>query len=610
MACRIEDYALIGDCEAAALVGRDGSMDWLCWPRFDSDACFAALLGTPDNGRWIIAPSDESARVTRRYRGDTLILETRFETADGAVTLIDFMPLRDNQSNVVRLVRGERGAVAMRTDLVIRFGYGSVVPWVTRMDDGGLRAVAGPDMLVVHTPVALRGEGLKTVGEFIIAAGQTVPFVIAYAPSHLPPPPPPAPAAALKVTEEFWKDWAGRCEACQLWPEAIVRSLLTMKALTYAPTGGIIAAPTTSLPEQIGGPRNWDYRFCWLRDATLTLLAGMNAGYYEEADAWREWLLRAAAGTPHQMQIMYGLAGERRLTEYEVPWLPGYENSRPVRIGNAAHSQLQLDVYGEVMDALHVARCGALAANISGWDLQRELLKHLENIWREPDDGIWEMRGPRRHFTHSKVMAWVAFDRAIKSVERFGLKGPVHHWRRLRAEIHADVCQHGFNRERGSFVQCYGCADLDASLLLLPAMGFLPPQDPRVRGTVAAIERELMVDGFVRRYDTQHIDDGLPPGEGVFLACSFWLVDVYVMLGRLDDARALFERLLALRNDLGLLSEQYDPASKRLLGNFPQAFSHVGLVNSAFNLSRARRPVDQRAESEPASPSAPAEQVS
>src|SRR5262245_12800893 len=423
MALRIEDYALIGDCEAAALVGRNGSIDWLCWPRFDSDACFAALLGTRDNGRWIISPRDESARVTRRYRDNTLILETRFETADGAATLIDFMPLRDSQSNVIRLVVGERGKLAMRTELVIRFGCGAIVPWVTRMEDGGLRAIAGPDMLVVHTPVALRGEDLRTVGEFMVSAGETLPFVLAYAPSHLPPPKPPVPAAALKVTEEFWTEWAGRCQAGELWPEAIVRSLLTMKALTYAPTGGIIAAPTTSLPEQFGGPRNWDYRYCWLRDATLTLLAGMNAGYYEEAHAWREWLLRAVAGSPHQMQIMYGLAGERRLTEYEVPWLCGYENSRPVRIGNAAHGQLQLDVYGEVMDALHVARCGALAASGSGWDLQRELLNHLERIWREPDEGIWEVRGPRCHFTHSKVMAWVAFDLAIKSVARFRLDG-------------------------------------------------------------------------------------------------------------------------------------------------------------------------------------------
>jgi GH15 family glucan-1,4-alpha-glucosidase len=603
MVGRIEDYALIGDCETAALVGRNGSIDWLCWPRFDSDACFAALLGTPANGRWIIAPRDEGARVTRRYRPNTLILETRFETADGAATLIDFMPLRDRQSDVIRVVVGERGAVAMRVELVIRFGFGAIVPWVTRLDDGGLRAIAGPDMLVLHTPVALRGEGLKTVGEFVITAGHRLPFILAYAPSHLEPPVPPNPAAALAATEKFWGEWASRCHAGDFWPEAITRSLLTLKALTYAPTGGIIAAPTTSLPEQFGGPRNWDYRYCWLRDATLTLLALMNAGYYEEAHAWREWLLRAVAGSPDQMQIMYGIAGERRLTEWELPWLAGYENSRPVRVGNAAHGQLQLDVYGEVMDALHVARRGALAGSASGWALQRELVNHLERIWRQPDEGIWEVRGPRCHFTHSKVMAWVAFDRAIKGVEQFGLRGPVDHWRKLRGEIHADVCTHGFNRELNSFVQCYGGKELDASLLLLPSMGFLPPDDPKVRGTIAAIERGLMADGLLRRYDTYRSDDGLPPGEGAFLACSFWLVDAYVMLGRLDDARHMFERLMSLRNDVGLMSEQYDPASARLAGNFPQAFSHVALVNSAFNLSRARKPAEQRAES------APAEQV-
>jgi GH15 family glucan-1,4-alpha-glucosidase len=603
MAGRIEDYALIGDCETAALVGRDGSIDWLCWPRFDSDACFAALLGTPANGRWIIAPRDESARVTRRYRPNTLILETRFETADGAVTLIDFMPLRDRQSDVIRVVVAERGAVAMRVELVIRFGFGAIVPWVTRLDDGGLRAIAGPDMLVLHTPVDLRGEGLKTVGEFVITAGHRLPFILSYAPSHLEPPVPPNPAAALAATEKFWGEWGSRCHAGDFWPEAITRSLLTLKALTYAPTGGIIAAPTTSLPEQFGGPRNWDYRYCWLRDATLTLLALMNAGYYEEAHAWREWLLRAVAGSPDQMQIMYGIAGERRLTEWELPWLAGYENSRPVRVGNAAHGQLQLDVYGEVMDALHVARRGALAGSASGWALQRELVNHLEKIWRQPDEGIWEVRGPRCHFTHSKVMAWVAFDRAIKGVEQFGLRGPVDHWRKLRAEIKADVCAHGFNRELNSFVQCYGGKELDASLLLLPCMGFLPPDDPKVHGTIAAIERNLMADGLLRRYDTYRSDDGLPPGEGAFLACSFWLVDAYVMLGRLDDARHLFERLMSLRNDVGLMSEQYDPASARLAGNFPQAFSHVALVNSAFNLSRARKPAEQRAES------APAEQV-
>ena len=608
MALLIEDYAVIGDCETAALVGRNGSIDWLCWPRFDSDACFAALLGTPDSGRWIIAPRTSDVRITRRYRPNTMILETRFETAEGAVTLIDFMPLRDNCSNLIRMVVGESGSVRMRVELIIRFGYGAIVPWVTRLEDGGLRAIAGPDMLVLHTPVALRGEELKTVGEFLIGAGDTVPFSLVHGPSHLPPVTPSVPQTALAATERYWTEWSDRCRAGDLWPDAVKRSLLTLKALTYAPTGGIIAAPTTSLPEQFGGPRNWDYRFCWLRDATLTLLALMNGGYYDEAHAWRDWLVRALAGSPDQLQIMYGIAGERRLTEWEVRWLPGYEDSRPVRVGNAAHGQLQLDVYGEIMDALHVARRGALAGSVSGWELQRALLDHLEKIWREPDEGIWEVRGPRCHFTHSKVMAWVAFDRAIKSVEQFGLRGPLDHWRKLRADIHADVCAHGFNRDIGSFVQCYGRRELDASLLLLPTMGFLPPSDARIRGTVEAIERTLVVDGFVRRYDTEETEDGLPPGEGVFLACSFWLVDAYVMLERLDDARKLFERLLALRNDVGLLAEEYDPAAGRMAGNFPQAFSHVALVNSAFNLSRVQKPAQQR--SAQATTTSAAEQIS
>jgi GH15 family glucan-1,4-alpha-glucosidase len=596
MPCRIEDYALIGDCEAAALVGSDGSIDWLCWPRFDSDACFAGLLGTPDNGRWRIAPRTEGARVTRRYRPGTLILETRFETADGAATVIDFMPLRDAYSNIIRLVVGERGTVAMCLELVIRFGYGAIVPWVTRLPDGGLRAVAGPDMLILHTPAGLHGEGLKTVGEFTVTAGETVPFVLTHALSHLPPPEPPEPAAALASTEAFWTEWSARCQAGSLWPDAIVRSLVTLKALTYAPTGGIIAAPTTSLPEHIGGPRNWDYRFCWLRDATLTLLALMNGGYYEEAHAWRDWLLRAAAGSPSQLQIMYGIAGERRLTEWEVPWLAGYEDSRPVRIGNAAHGQLQLDVYGEVMDALYLAKRGGLAPDDSGWELQKALLGHLESVWSEPDQGIWEVRGPPCHFTHSKVMAWAAFDRAIKSAEQFGLTGPLARWRMLRDAIHADICARGFNAELGSFVQCYGGTALDASLLLLPCVGFVPPSDPRIAGTVAAIERTLIVDGLVQRYSTTETDDGLPPGEGAFLACSFWLVDAYVMLGRLDDAMRLFERLATLCNDVGLLAEEYDPVAQRMVGNFPQAFSHIALVNSAFNLTRAAKPVEQRAE--------------
>lgn len=596
MPLRIEDYALISDCETAALVGRNGSIDWLCWPRFDSAACFAALLGGPEHGRWLIAPKDPAPRVTRRYRPGTLILETRFETAEGAVLLIDFMPPRGKLSDVVRLVVGERGRVAMRAELVLRFDYGAAVPWVTRQEDGALRAVAGPDMTVLRTSAPLHGEDLKTVGEFAVAAGETVAFALTYAPSHLPPPAAIDPVTALKETEAFWCRWSGRCGAAGEWSDAVQRSLITLKALTYRPTGGIVAAATTSLPEQLGGPRNWDYRFCWVRDATLTLLALMNAGYYDEAAAWRDWLLRAVAGSPAQMQIMYGLAGERRLTEWEVPWLPGYEGSMPVRIGNAAHGQLQLDVYGEMMDALHQARRGRIPASKAAWALQRALLDHLEAVWREPDEGIWEVRGGRRHFTYSKVMAWVAFDRAVKAADGFGLDGPVERWRRLRAEIHEDVCRRGFDAELGSFVQAYGARQLDASLLLLPAVGFLPPADPRVRGTVAAVERRLLVDGFVLRYDTAEVADGLPPGEGAFLACSFWLADAYVLLGRIDDARRLFERLLSLRNDVGLLAEEYDPRAGRLVGNFPQAFSHIALVNTAHNLTCLAKPAEQRSD--------------
>ncbi len=592
---RIEDYALIGDCETAALVSRTGSIDWLCWPRFDSDACFAALLGTPGHGRWLIGPCDPSPRITRRYRKDTLILETRFETADGAATLIDFMPLRGLNSNIVRIVVGERGQVAMRTEVILRFGYGAIVPWVTRLDDDGIRAVAGPDMVMLRSPVKLRGENMTTVGEFTISAGQKAHFILTYGPSHLPPPTPLDPASALAATEKFWSDWSGKCQTAKSCPDAVVRSLITLKALTYAPTGGIVASPTTSLPEQLGGKRNWDYRFCWLRDATLTLLALMNAGYYEEAHDWREWLLRAVAGSPDQIQIMYGIAGERRLTEWEVPWLPGYGNSAPVRIGNQAHNQLQLDVYGEIMDALHQARLGGLAATESGWAIQIALLQHLENVWNEPDESIWEIRGARRHFTYSKVMAWVAFDRAIKSAEKFKLDGPVDHWKELRTLIHDEVCLKGFDRELRSFVQAYDGKELDASLLLLPAVGFLPPEDPRVRGTVEAVERHLMVDGFVMRYDTGSAIDGLPPGEGAFLACSFWMVDAYILLGRHEEARKLFDRLVGMCNDVGLLSEEYDPRLGRLVGNFPQAFSHVALVNSAFNLNNAAKPAQQRA---------------
>jgi GH15 family glucan-1,4-alpha-glucosidase len=596
MPSRIEDYALIGDCGTAALVSREGSIDWLCWPRFDSDACFAALLGTRDHGRWLVGPRDRSARITRQYRKDTLILETRFETADAAATLIDFMPLRGRNSHIVRIVAGERGTLPMHTELILRFGYGATIPWVTRLEDGSIRAVAGPDMVIVRTPVELRGHNMTTLGQFDIHAGEKIPFVMTYGPSHLPPPRAVDADAALAATEKFWTSWSGRSRLAKSCPDDVTRSLITLKALTYEPTGGIVAAPTTSLPECLGGQRNWDYRFCWLRDATLTLLSLMNAGYYEEAHAWREWLLRAVAGSPAQVQIMYGIGGERRLTEWEIGWLPGYENSRPVRVGNQAHNQLQLDVYGEVMDALHQARLGGLGASQSGWASQRALLESLEKVWTEPDESIWEIRGPRQHFTYSKVMAWVAFDRAIKSAEKFDLGGPVEHWRGLRTAIHEQVCQRGFNAELGSFVQIYDGNQLDASLLLLPAVGFLPPQDSRIRGTVEAIERDLVVDGFVQRYHTATAIDGLPPGEGAFLACSFWLVDAYVLLGRHDDARKLFDRLAALCNDVGLLSEEYDPHIGRLVGNFPQAFSHVALVNSAFNLNNVDKPAEQRAQ--------------
>jgi GH15 family glucan-1,4-alpha-glucosidase len=596
MPSRIEDYAMIGDLGTAALVARDGSVDWLCWPRFDSEACFAALLGHPEHGRWQIAPSHGQPQVTRAYRRNTLILETRFDTPEGAATLIDFMPIRNGGSHLIRLIVGERGRLAFRSELVLRFAYGANVPWVTRIDKQSLRAVAGPDMVVLRTPAGMHGENFRTVSDFTVGAGDRVPFVLSFCPSHLPVPPAVDAELQLTETESFWTDWAGKNQIVGPWEGAVCRSLITLKGLTYAPTAGLAAAPTTSLPERIGGARNWDYRFCWLRDATLTLLALMNAGYYEEARHWRDWLLRAAAGSPQQIQIMYGLAGERRLTEWEVPWLPGYENSAPVRIGNAAHIQRQLDIFGEVMDALHQARQGGLAGYEAGWDLEQALLAHLENIWPQPDSGLWEVRSAPEHFTFSKVMAWVAFDRAIKSAQAFSLSGPVERWRKLRDQIHKDVCQHGFDPDLRSFVRAYGAKELDASLLLLPAVGFLPPEDPRVRATVEAIERDLLVDGLVRRYDTRILNDGLPPGEGVFLACSFWLVDAYLMLGRREDALRLFEYLLSLRNDVGLLSEQYEPQSRRLVGNFPQAFSHLALVNSASNLAHYRKPAEQRSQ--------------
>ncbi len=600
MPARIEDYALIGDCETAALVARDGSIDWLCWPRFDSDACFAALLGTRENGRWIITPCDPDARITRRYRDGTLILETEFETEEGAATLIDFMPPRGSYSDLVRLVVGRRGTIRLRTEFILRFGYGATVPWVTHLEEDVLRAVAGPDMVALRTRVPLQPKGLTTVAEFSVSEGESIPFTLTYAPSHHPLPPRIDEARALDDTESFWTEWSSQCTFEGEWADAVHRSLITLKALTYQPTGGIVAAPTTSLPEQLGGARNWDYRFCWLRDATLTLLALMDAGYYQEAGAWRDWLLRAAAGSPSQVQIMYGLAGERRLQEWEVPWLAGYEGATPIRIGNAAHGQIQLDVYGEVMDALHQARRGGLPRNLEAWRFQCALIDHLKTVWQEPDRGIWEVRGLPQQFTHSKVMAWVAIDRAVKDAATFGLECPMEEWRELRDRIHADVCEKGYDAELGTFVQAYGSKQLDASLLLLPLVGFLPADDPRIRRTIEAIEAHLVADGFVMRYDTSDTDDGLPPGEGAFLACSFWLVDCLMLLGRHDDARKLFARLLALRNDLGLLAEEYDPRVGRLVGNFPQAFSHIALIDSALNLSRldrraSPRPAEQRA---------------
>jgi len=593
---RIEDYALIGDCGSAALVGRDGSIDWLCLPRFDSGACFAALLGEPENGRWLICPVEPATRVERRYLDGSLVLATTFETAEGAVELVDFMRPRRRLPQLVRLVRGLRGRIAMCTEFILRFDYGAVVPWVERLPEGGLSAIGGPDRVVLRTPAPLRGEDLKTVGEFTVDAGEMIPFVLSYAPSHQPLPPPVDPARALHDTEVFWRRWSDRCASAGPWSDVVKRSLIVLKGLTYAQTGGIVAAPTTSLPEQLGGVRNWDYRYCWLRDATFTLLALMHAGYYDEARTWRDWLFRAVAGSPDHMQIMYGLGGERRLTEWEVPWLPGFEGSRPVRIGNAAVNQKQLDVYGEVLDAVYHAHSHGLPPNQHGDGIGRVVLRHLAKIWDQPDEGIWEVRGPPQHFTHSKVMVWVAFDRMVKMLEQRGSTArELPRWRQVRDRIHEDVCRKAFDPDLGSFVQAYGSKVLDASLLLLPLVGFLPPTDQRIIGTLKAIERRLVADGFVCRYDTGEVVDGLPPGEGAFLACSFWLADNFILQGRITEGRELFERLLALRNDIGLLAEEYDPRLGRQLGNFPQAFSHVALVNTAFNLTRSQGPAEQRA---------------
>jgi GH15 family glucan-1,4-alpha-glucosidase len=580
----IEEYALIGDCHTAALVGRDGSIDWLCFPRFDSGACFAALLGEPAHGRWLIAPAAAVRSTRRKYRDGTLILETEFETDEGAVRIIDCMPLSNERWDVVRIVEGLSGRVPMRMELIIRFDYGSIVPWVRRSGDV-LLATAGPDTLELHTEVAVRGENMKTVAEFHVSKGERTPFVLNYRLSHEATEGAIDADQALAATERAWRKWSERCIDQGRWHDAVMRSLITLKALTYAPTGGIVAAPTTSLPEQRCGVRNWDYRYCWLRDATFTLNALLLAGYHEEALAWREWLLRTVAGSPEDLQILYSVTGERRLDEYEVDWLPGYGGAAPVRVGNAASKQCQLDVYGEVMDTLHLARAAGLEPQPVAWSIQVALLQFLESSWQQPDEGIWEIRGAPRHFTHSKVMAWVAFDRAVKDVESFGLDGPVEHWRQVRAAIHAQVCTAGFDARANTFVQSYDSSHLDASLLLIPQVGFLPPDDPRVRGTVDAIERNLVVDGLVRRYSTATDVDALPPGEGTFLPCSFWFADSLVLIGRRAEAEDLFERLLALSNDVGLLSEEYDIHQRHMLGNFPQALTHMALINTARLLS-------------------------
>jgi GH15 family glucan-1,4-alpha-glucosidase len=598
MAGRIEDYAMIGDCRTAALVCRDGSIDWLCVPRFDSPACFAGLLGTNNNGRWRIAPG-AATRIERRYRGNTMILETTYRTASGAVRMTDFMPMGTSTSAIVRVVTGIAGEVEMDCELVVRFDYGITIPWVSRADRNTLTAVAGPNLLVLRTPVKLRGEDMRTVGSFVVRKGETVPFTLCYSESHLPMPRRIDIDAALGDTQAFWDRWSKACKVEPEWKKVIVRSLVTLKALTYAPTGGMVAAPTTSLPEQPGGMRNWDYRYCWLRDATFTLLAFMNAGYTEEAITWQNWLLRVIAGAPSQVQTMYGVAGERRLDEWIVVWLEGFEKSKPVRIGNAAARQLQLDIFGELADVLTQASRGGLPEPPRRREIRQAFLNHLEDEWRKPDEGIWEIRGKPQHFTHSKAMAWCAFDRASRSSHAD--ESDKRRWAEVATVIHRDVCAKGLDEQRGCFVQAYGSPRLDASLLMLPIIGFLPASDPRIRRTVEEIETHLLFDGLVVRYQTESGVDGLPPGEGAFLACSFWLVDVYLLMGRIDDAKLLFTRLAALANDVGLLAEEYDPRLPRMLGNFPQAFSHVALVNSALNLMharavrrRGRRPLQQR----------------
>ncbi|WP_430911773.1 glycoside hydrolase family 15 protein [Methylobacterium sp. sgz302541] len=597
MAGLIEDYALVGDGRTAALIGRDGSVDWLCWPRFDAAACFAALLGTEEHGYWRIAPASARVESSRRYRDDTLILETRHRTREGEVLVIDYMPA-DDGSHLVRIVEGVEGRVAMRMDLCMRFDYGSAVPWVSRNELGDLRAISGPHKLVLRTKAQIEGAGRTTVSDFTVHAGESVAFTLSYGASHEEDPPPIEPRKVLAATDRFWRDWSAICAGGTPWDAALRRSLLTLKALIYRPTGGIVAAPTTSLPEQLGGVRNWDYRFCWLRDSAFTLFALMDAGYLDEARAWRDWLQRAVAGSPEQARILYGIAGERLLPEIELAWLPGYEDSAPVRVGNAASEQFQLDVYGELFDVLYQARRRGMGTDRDGQNVGLALMTHLETVWSEPDEGIWEVRGGRRHFTHSKVMAWVAFDRAIRSREESpdpSRDVPLERWREIRARIHAEVCEKGFDRDLNSFVQSYGSTALDASLLLIAHVGFLPQDDPRVVGTVEAIGKRLMRDGFVLRYDTEgQTTDGLPAGEGAFLPCSFWYADNLIGLGRCDEARALIERLIGVCNDVGLVAEEYDPAKRRLVGNFPQAFSHVALINTVLNFGRAGGPARER----------------
>jgi GH15 family glucan-1,4-alpha-glucosidase len=583
MPAKIEDYAILGDCETAALVSAAGSIDWLCWPDFSSEACFAALLGTEDNGCWKIAPLEGEGKTSRRYRPHTAIVETTFQQDGGAIRLIDFMPAHGASSSVVRIVEGLRGHVKVRMELSLRFDYGRTVPWVTATDDG-VRAVAGANLAILHTSVPVRGEDLKTVADFEVSKGQRVCFTLTHGNSYLPDPEPIDAGRALIDTERAWKHWTSRLKFRSKYRDAVERSLIVLKVLSYRPTGGIVAAPTTSLPEAIGGVRNWDYRYCWLRDTTFTLLALTNAGYFAEAEAWQDWLLRALAGSPDQVQIMYGLKGERQLVEWEAGWLPGYENSQPVRIGNAAAGQVQLDIYGEMLDSFYHAQASMKRHNERDFRVLALLLDHLEDIWKEPDEGIWETRGGPQQFTYSKMMAWVAFDRAVLLAEQLEYDAPVERWKTIRDAIHRQICENAFNKKKNSFVQAYGSSQLDASLLLMPVVGFLPGTDPRVRGTVKAIERELMPDGLVLRYNTAKVKDGLPPGEGVFLACSFWMVSCLKAIGRSRDARRLFEKLLKLRNSVGLLSEEYDVKRKRLVGNFPQAFSHIALVNAAFAL--------------------------